>query len=141
AGWGTVLEPLAWQGELWFGPSRGGRVAFMRAEAASSRWAGVPDSDEAAPVAIVAYFGAYGPATLDAFGNWLAGGWFGKRQLRTWFGALGDRLIDVEVDGERAYGLAEDMDGLAAAKGTPTVRMLPGFDQYVPGAGTGGGPV
>ena len=141
SGWGTLLKPLAWQGDLCFGPSRSGRVTFMRPEAASSRWAGVPDPDEAAPVAIVAYFGAYGPATLDAFGNWLAGGWFGKRQLRTWFGALGDRLIDVEVDGERAYVLAEDMDGLAAAKGTPAVRLLPGFDQYVLGPGTGDGHV
>jgi hypothetical protein len=44
-------------------------VTFMRPEDTSSRWAGVPDPDEAAPVAIVAYFGTDGPATIDAFGN------------------------------------------------------------------------
>ncbi|MGH2554293.1 MAG: DNA glycosylase AlkZ-like family protein, partial [Actinomycetota bacterium] len=110
-------------------------------EAASSRWAGVPDPDEAAPAALVAYIGAYGPATIDAFGNWLSGGWFGKRQLRTWFGALGDRLAEVEVDGERAHVLAEDLDELASAKPTRAVRLLPGFDQYVMGPGTGDGHV
>jgi winged helix DNA-binding protein len=141
SGWGTLLKPLAWQGDLCFGPSRGNRVSFMLPETASSRWAGVPDPDEAAPVAIVAYFGAYGPATIDAFGNWLAGGWFGKRQLRTWFGELGDRLAEVDVDGESAHVLAEDLDELASAKPTSAVRLLPGFDQYVLGPGTGDGHV
>jgi winged helix DNA-binding protein len=141
SGWGTLLKPLAWQGDLCFGPSRGGRVTFTRPEAASSRWAGVPDPDEAAPAAIAAYFGTYGPATIDAFGTWLAGGWFGKRQLRTWFDALGDRMTEVEVDGERAHVLAEDLDELAAARPTRAVRLLPGFDQYVMGPGTGDGHV
>ena len=131
SGWGTLLKPLAWQGDLCYGPSRGTRVTFVRPEAASSRWAGVPDPDEAAPVAIVAYFGAYGPATIDAFGTWLAGGWFGKRQLRAWFSALDDRLAEVEVDGERAHVLAEDLDELASTRRTGAVRLLPGFDQYV----------
>jgi hypothetical protein len=141
SGWGTLLKPLAWQGDLCFGPSLGNRVTFMRPEDASSRWAGVPDPEEAAPAAITAYVGAYGPATIDGFGNWLSGGWFGKRQLRTWFGALGDRLAEVEVDGERAHVLAEDLDELASTRRTKAVRLLPGFDQYVLGPGTGDGHV
>jgi hypothetical protein len=141
SGWGTLLKPLAWQGDLCFGPSRGNRVTFMLPEAASSHWAGVPDPDEAAPIAISAYFSAYGPATIDAFGNWLSGGWFGKRQLRTWFEALGDRLSEVEVDGQPAHVLAEDLDELAAMRPTTAVRLLPGFDQYVLGPGTGDGHV
>ncbi len=116
-------------------------MTFIRPEDASSRWAGVPDPDEAAPVAIVAYLSAYGPATIDAFGNWLAGGWFGKRKLRTWFAALGDRLAEVEVDGERAHVLAEDLDELASASPTKAVRLLSGFDQYVLGPGTADGHV
>jgi hypothetical protein len=141
SGWGTLLKPLAWQGDLCFGPSQGGRVTFMCPGAASSRWAGVPDPEEAAPVAIVAYFGAYGPATIDAFGTWLSGGWFGKRQLRTWVGALGDRLAEVEVDGARAHVLAEHLDQLASVRPTAAVRLLPGFDQYVLGPGTADGHV
>jgi Winged helix DNA-binding domain len=141
SGWGTLLKPLAWQGDLCHGPSRGTRVTFMRPEAASSRWAGVPVPDEAAPVAIAAYLGAHGPATVEAFGNWLSGGWFGKRQLRAWFDRLGDDVAEIDVDGERAYVLAEHLDELAATKPTTAVRLLPGFDQYVLGPGTKDGQV
>jgi Winged helix DNA-binding domain len=136
SGWGTLLKPAAWHGELCHGPSQGTRVTFMRPEDASSRWAGVPDPEDAAPAAIIAYFRAYGPTTIEAFGNWLAGGWFGKRQLRAWFGAIEQRFAEVEVDGERAYVLAEDLDEVATAKPTRAVRLLPGFDQYVLGPGT-----
>ena len=118
SGWGTLLKPLAWQGDLCHGPSQGTRVTFMLPEAASSRWSGVPDPEEAAPIAIRAYLGAYGPATMDAFGNWLAGGYFGKRQLRAWFGELEPQLAEVDVDGERAFVLAEDLDELAATPPT-----------------------
>jgi hypothetical protein len=141
SGWGTLLKPIAWQGDLCFGPSRGGRVTFMRPQAASSRWAGLPDPEEAAPLALAAYLRAYAPATVDTFGNWLSGGWFGKRQLRSWFEALGDRVAAVDLDGERAYVLAEDLDELASTKPTSAVRMVGGFDQYVLGPGTGDGHV
>jgi hypothetical protein len=141
SGWGTLLKPLAWQGDLCFGPNRGTRVTFMRPEAASPQWNGVPGIDEAAPLAIAAYLGAYGPATVDAFGNWLSGGWFGKRRLGSWFDSLGDRLAEVDVDGESAYVLAEDLDELAATTPTNAVRLLPGFDQYVLGPGTADGHV
>jgi winged helix DNA-binding protein len=141
SGWGTLLKPLAWRGDLCYGPSQGSRVTFMRPEHASSRWSGLLDPDEAATIAIVAYFRSYAPATIDAFGNWLAGGWFGKRQLRTWFSALGHRLVQIEVGGEPAHVLAEDLDELTSTTPTTAVRLLPGFDQYVLGPGTGDGHV
>jgi len=134
--WGTLLKPLAWQGAVCHGPSRGNRVTFMRPEDASPRWAGIPDPDEAAPWALAAYLRVYGPATIDAFARWLAGGWFGKRTLRAWFDALGDRVAEVDVDGERAYVPAEDLEELASMPPTSAVRLLPGFDQYVLGPGT-----
>jgi hypothetical protein len=136
SGWGTLLKPLAWQGALCFGPSQGNRVTFMHPEAASSAWRPLPEPDEAAPIAMSAYLRAYGPTTADAFGNWLAGGYFGKRQLRAWFDALGDRVAEVDVEGERMVVLAEDVDELAATSATRTVRLLAGFDQYVLGPGT-----
>jgi hypothetical protein len=129
SGWGTLLKPLAWQGDLCFGPNRGNRVTFKLPEFASSRWTGVPDPDEAAPVAIATYVSAYGPTTVDAFGNWLSGGWFGKRQLRTWFTALGDRLAEVQMGrsartcpggGPRRAGLGE-----ADHRGATTAGLRP----------------
>lgn len=139
SGWGTLLKPLAWQGVLCHGPSRGSRVSFTRPDVVSSRWAGLPEPDEAAPIALAAYLGAYGPATVDAFGNWLTGGWFGKRRLRGWAAMLGGRLVEVAVDDQPALILAEHVDDLAATTPTDEVRLLPGFDQYVLGPGTADG--
>jgi Winged helix DNA-binding domain len=137
SGWGTVLKPLAWQGDLCHGPSRGGRVTFVRPEAASSRWVGIPNPDDAAPTAITAYLTAYGPAPIDAFGDWLSGGWFSKRRLRSWFEALGDQLVEVDVDDDRALVLRDHVDELVSTTPTRALRLLPGFDQYVLGPGTG----
>jgi hypothetical protein len=141
SGWGTLLKPLAWQGDLCYGPSDGQRVTFMRPEQTSSLWAGVPGPEEAAPLAVAAYVGAYGPTTPKQFGAWLAGGWFGTRQLHRWFAEVGDRLVEVDVEGERAFVLAEDLDTLASARPSKAVRLLPGFDQWVLGPGTADGHV
>ncbi len=136
SGWGTLLKPLAWQGDLCFGPSQGTRVTFMRPDDASPRWAGLPDPEVAAPIAIETYLRAYGPATPEAFGRWISGGYFGKRELRKPFDAMGDRLAEVDLDGSPALVMADDLDELAATRPTGAVRLLGGFDQYVLGPGT-----
>jgi len=141
SGWGTLFKPLAWQGELVYGPSDGNRVTFMRPEVASPRWGGVPDPDEAAPIVIRSYLATYGPATPANLRNWLSRGRIGARQLRSWFAHLGDQLAEVDLDGERAYVRAEDIDELAATEPTSAVRLLGGFDQYVLGPGTDDGHV
>ncbi len=141
SGWGTLLKPIAWQGDLVFGPSVGTRVTFTTPHAGSARWTGLPEPDLAAPIAIRAYLGAYGPATVEAFSDWVSGGWFSKKRMRTWFADLGDALVEVEVDGERAWILAEHADELSDTKPTSAVRLLPGFDQFVLGPGTKDGRV
>jgi len=139
--WGTVFKPLAWQGDLCFGPGQGNRATFMLPEAASPRWAGLPAPEDGAPIAVAIYLGAHGPASLDAFGHWVAGGWFGKRRLRSMLEVVGDGLAEVDVEGERLYVLAEHLDELASTKPTNAVRLLGGFDQWVLGPGTADGHV
>ena len=136
SGWGTLFKPLAWQGELCYGPSQGTRVTFTRPDLVSPQWAGVPDPEEAAPRVIRAYLAAFGPATTDNLRNWQARGRIGARHLRSWFESLGDQLAEVQVGGEPAWVLAEDLDELASAQPTKAVRLLGGFDQYVLGPGT-----
>src|SRR5207247_4397476 len=114
--WGTLLKPAPWHASLSSGPSRENRVTFQLPETASSRWAGVPDPDEAAPLVIAAYFGAYGPATIGNFRNWLSRSRVSARQVRAWFDLVGDRLTEVRVGGERVHILAEHADELAATK-------------------------
>jgi Winged helix DNA-binding domain len=136
SGWGTLFKPLAWQGELVMGPSRGGRATFMRPETAASSWAGVPEPDVAAPTVIETYYRAYGPATLDNLRNWLARGRVKKCRLQGWVAAMGDRLREISIDGEQAYVMADDLDELAATQPSTVVRLLAGFDQWVLGPGT-----
>jgi hypothetical protein len=136
-GLGTLLKPLAWSGELCFGPSRGSHVTFRRPSDASTGWAGLPAPEDAAPVAGEAYFGAYGPATLEAFSHWMGGGWLRKRALREMVDAHGGgRLVEVDVEGRRAFVLAEHVDRLTAARPSSTVRLLPNFDAWVLGPGS-----
>jgi hypothetical protein len=136
SGWGTLLKPVAWQGDLCFGPQTGNRVTFMRPDQASRQWAGIPNPDEAGPVAIAAYLRAYGPTTAAGFGNWLSRGLAPAKRIQAWFAGLGDRLAAVDVGGEPAFVLSEDLDELVATEPSQTVRLLGGFDQWVLGPGT-----
>lgn len=143
SGWGTVFKPLAWQGDLVFGPSQGTRVTFMCPEAASSRWKGVPPVDDAWPKVVPAYLGAHGPAGPAQFSAWLWRGAISMRALKAWFSQLeSDRVLTkVDVEGESLYVRSEDADELATARPRVTVRLLGGFDQWVLGPGTDDGHV
>ena len=111
-------------------------MTFIAPSAASPHWAGVPEPDAAAPRAILSYLAAFGPATAKPFGAWISRGRIGTRSLRAWFKDLGDRLVEVELDGEQAYVRAEDVDELASTKPSTAVRLVAGFDQWVLGPGT-----
>jgi hypothetical protein len=135
-GAGTLLKPLAWQADMSFGPQRDGRATFQRLDR-NPRWAGVPDLDEAGMRAVEAYFRAYGPATPGHLRYWLGEGLgAGRKRIGSWIASLGDRLAAVDIDGESAYVLREDLEELAATPATTAVRLLPGYDQWVLGPGT-----
>jgi winged helix DNA-binding protein len=141
SGWGTLFKPIAWQGGLCFGPQAGNRATFRRPDQASATWAGVPEPDVAGPIALRAYFAAYGPATDRAFRNWLSRGMVTPKRVKAWIAELGDRLAAVDLDGETAYLPAEHLDDLMATLRSTSVRLLGGFDQWVLGPGTDDGHV
>lgn len=133
---GTLIKPLAWQGDMSFGQPRDGQHTFQRLDG-NPHWAGIWDLDEAGPHAIAAYFRAYGPATEEHIAYWLGEGLSaGRKRLRSWLTALRDRLTAVEIEGDSAYVLDEDLDELMATPPTHAVRLLPGHDQWVIGPGT-----
>ncbi|HEX8051651.1 MAG TPA: crosslink repair DNA glycosylase YcaQ family protein [Thermoleophilaceae bacterium] len=136
SGWGSVLKPVAWQGGLCHATSDGNRVRFARPDQWLADWTGVPAPEDAAQVVIPAYLRAYGPATPERFDAWLTRGSSRRAALRSWFASLEDRLATVEVGGEPALLLADDVEELGATAPTQVVRLLPGFDQYVLGPGT-----
>jgi len=135
-GAGTLIKPLTWQGDVCLGPRRDGQQTFQRLDD-NPRWRGVWDLDEAGPHAIAAYFRAYGPATHDHIHYWLGNGLSaGRKCLQLWLTRMSDRLVEVDVAGESAFVLGEDVDELMAARPTSAVRLLPGHDQWVIGPGT-----
>ncbi|MGQ0631363.1 MAG: DNA glycosylase AlkZ-like family protein [Sporichthyaceae bacterium] len=136
SGWGSVLKPAAWRGLLCHGPSKGTRVTFTSPTRAPG-WAGLPDVEQAAPAAITAYLGAYGPASPKTFDSWLTGGGSGIPKVRGWFAALGEKITAVDVEGRPGYLCAEHVDELLATTPSRSVHLLGGFDDYVLGPGTG----
>ncbi len=141
SGWGTVFKPLAWQGDLVFGPNKGTRPTFMVPEAASKRWKRLPDVDDSWAPVVLNYLAAYGPAGPVQFSAWLSRGAISQRKLKTWFADLGEKVTPVDVAGEQLFIGAEDADTLAATKPSKQVRLVGGFDQWVLGPGTDDGHV
>ncbi|MBL7253274.1 DNA glycosylase AlkZ-like family protein [Paractinoplanes lichenicola] len=138
SGWGAVLKPLAWQGLLCNGPNDGTRVTFTSPATWLDGWPGLPEPDAAAARIIPAYLGAYGPATMDTFDQWLIRGQSRKAALKQWFAALTEagELTEVTVEGRKAFARTADIPGIEAAEPFPGVRLLPAFDQFVLGPGT-----
>lgn len=137
SGWGALLKPLAWQGAICHGPARGSKVTFTSPARLVADWPGLAEPEVAAPAAITAYLGAYGPATPETFDAWLSRNSLRKTTVRGWFAELGDALTTVEVEGRTGYILTEHADELTTTEPTPSVHLLGPFDQYVLGPGTG----
>lgn len=137
SGWGSVLKPLAWRGILCHGPNQGNKITFaLPASQFGAGWGGVPEPEDAAPVVIESYLGAYGPATPEVFDRWLSLNSTSKPKLRRWFGDLGDRLTEIDVEGRKALMLTKHVDELADIDPCEGVRLLGAFDQYLLGPGT-----
>jgi hypothetical protein len=133
---GTFLKPFCWQGVMSFGPPRDGRTTFQGLDQ-NPRWTGLLELDEAGTQAVESYFRAYGPATVDHLRYRLAEGLgAGRKRVQSWMAGVEDRLSQIDVDGENAYVLRDDLEALQATRPTKVVRLLPGYDQWVMGPGT-----
>ena len=129
SGWGGILKPVARQGLLCFGPSRGQSVTFVRPEKWLGSWREM-DPDAALTVLARRYLRAYGPATKSDFTRWW-GTWPGVGN-RAWAGLAGD-LAPVSIDGQRADMLAADVTRVKKLPTGGSVQLLPAFDPYVMG--------
>jgi hypothetical protein len=134
--WGTILKPAAFTGRLCFGPSVGQRVRFTRPDtwlADPERTPRRTDDPEAVVAAVTRRFlSAYGPATYHDFARWWGGA--GLSTIRQWIASLGEEITPVELEGAKAWMLAVDARETRELPPARSVRLLPGFDQYVIGA-------
>ena len=126
--WGTFLKPAASMGRLAFGPDRGRNVTFVHPGA----WLGIemPEPDEAGidPL-IVRHLHAFPGATKGELARWWG---VPSGKLTKPIRRLDDRLALVDLEGNKAYVLAEDLATLGRTRAEPpsTIRLLGGFDPY-----------
>lgn len=128
--WGSVLKPASYQGRLCFGPSQGQNVGFTRPDT-WLRHQRPTSVDAPLKQAFRRFLAAYGPATLDDYGRWLA---FTPAQVKAQLKSLGDEVCQVEVEGSNYYLLKQDLAEIQAATPLQVARLVPAFDPYIIGA-------
>lgn len=126
--WGELLPPAAYTGRLCFGPSRGSKVTFVRADQWVCTWEEL-DQEAALLEVFRRYLRAYGPAVHQDFARWF---WLKPQQARRLMDSLAGELEEVEVEGRTAYILVDDADTTPAHE-AGQVRLLPQYDCYVLG--------
>ena len=129
SGWGGMLKPVARNGLLCFGPSRGQSVTFARPQQWLGSWRDLDPIEALAEVAR-RYLRAYGPATKQDFARWW-GAWTGVG--RDAWAALADELVPVSIEGRHAEMLAGDLRRISRSPGSLTLQLLPAFDPYLMG--------
>jgi hypothetical protein len=125
--WRQAIDTAANRGVLCFGPNRGRNVTYTNPR----RWLPSfrPADGRAALADLVRrYLHAYGPATPQQFAQWLA---MPQRWATELFASLGSALQPVEIEGTRAWLVADDTT--MPATQPHGVRLLPYFDAYVVG--------
>jgi hypothetical protein len=127
-GFGDLLKPAAFRGDLCFAPNEGRNVRFAR----PVDWLGelaVVEVDEAIRTVVRRYLSVYGPATRETFARWF--GITSPAEGGRWLASLGDEVAEVDVEGTRMVMLTDDIPDLTAAQPGGAVRLLPAFDHYV----------
>ena len=118
-GYGALLKPSAFTGDLVFAEGEGQKVRFTAPGVEPA------DQEESARAVVRTYLAAYGPAPREQFQRW-----FGMRspaEAGRWLAELGDEAAETPL----GWMLAADEEEAAAAEPTGAVRLLPAFDPYV----------
>jgi hypothetical protein len=136
SGWGAFLKPAARLGLVCFAPGEGTRVRFTHPRSWLPATAEA-DPDEGLRTVLRQFFHTYGPANRKDFMRWFGviKASLADRMLRS----IADETAEVTIVGEpKPYlALAADIGELQDAEPSSTVRLLPGFDQYVVNAPRG----
>lgn len=136
SGWGSALKPASYQGRLCFAPDRGRNVTFTNPASwlrAMDRRRPAPAKEDVVAEAFRRFVVGHGPATREEVARW----WLGVSLSPAKAGrilAAHPALEPVDLDGTEAWIASEDRAALQAAEPSRTVRLLPGFDQYLIGS-------
>lgn len=124
-GWGSMLKPSSYLGDLCFGENDGQNVTFVSPRAWLRTELAIADADSARLDLARAFLAAYAPTTAAEFGRWSGVGTAAAKKL---FAALGDALAPVTVDGWAAVAPADAVNAMRTVDPPRGVRLLPLFD-------------
>src|SRR6185437_10848182 len=111
--WGSPLKPLAFRGDLCFGPSQGQNVTFMNPRALVACWE-VIEPEQALREVARRYLSTYGPTTSAIFARWWGGS--GRTEAKAVFKSLADELEEVDVEGVPFVALRSTIEALENAE-------------------------
>lgn len=110
-----------------------GAVRFVRPSRWITGWH-EPDHDESLRELLFRYIASYGPASLREVARWW--GVAVLKDVKPAIAGLGDRLTEVEVDGDRGWVATDAIEAITATRPTRgAVRLVGGFDPFIVGAG------
>ncbi len=121
-GFGDLLKPVAFRGDLVFAETEGRLVRFAR-PAPFERL----DPEEAIREVARRFLTVYGPATREDLAKWF--GTPSAADAGRWLAATG--AVEVDVEGRRGFMLEADAAEAEREPPSGAVRLLPAFDQYV----------
>jgi hypothetical protein len=126
---GRLLSGFAFfLGELCQGPPQGAKVTFVRPDQWVDGWSDADEHDALLEVCR-RFLRAFGPSRPTEFREWFSPS-LTPAAARAAFDALGDELVQADVEGHQAFLLAGDTDFPRSASG---LRLLPEYDAYVMG--------
>jgi hypothetical protein len=127
-GFGALLKPSAFRGDLLFAPNVGRNVRFARPDRWLPEWEPA-ETDASVREVTRRYLAAYGPATREEFARWF--GTTSPAQAGRLIERLGEDVVPVEVEGTASWMLVGHVQEAEAAAPSGVVRLLPAFDHYV----------
>jgi Winged helix DNA-binding domain len=130
--WGALLKPASFRGRLCYAPSQDQKVRFTRPD----QWlahGGSPASEPADPEGAMRdisrrFLAVNGPATREDFARWWG---IAPAPAAKLIQSLDEEVAPVDVEGTRAWMLAELVPEAQEKAPPAPVRLLPAFDQYV----------
>jgi hypothetical protein len=130
SGWGALLKPSAFRGDLCFGPNQGQNVTFVRPDLWIGPWQADMEPQDAMREVARRYLRTYGLSNPADFARWWGVEAGRGKKVFNW---LGDELSPVTIDGWQAWCLNETLEPMQAMGSSKSVRLLPQFDAYTLG--------
>ena len=137
--WGSYLKPGSFRGLLCFAENDGNLIQFTSPESWIPGGLERPDPAESLKEITRSFLRTYAPITAAELALWWGG--FGPARGRKMLVALGDEAVEIELEGDRAWALAEDLPAMMNTEPQHTARLLPAFDPWVAAASREGAAV